>query len=86
LKGAVITGQRRLRDFLDVVPDELRLVGDLQAHSQAEVPARWDIEFVLLQRRRGLRHYLVPNDRQAVLDLLLRHEVAGIVGVAAIRT
>lgn len=72
--------------FLDVVPDGLRLVGDLQAHSQAEVPARWDIEFVLLQRRRGLRHYLVANDRQAVLNLLVRHEVAGIVGVAAIRT
>ena len=41
---------------------------------------------MLLQRRRSLRHYLVPHDRQAVLDLLLRHEVAGIVGVAAIRT
>jgi hypothetical protein len=41
---------------------------------------------VLLQRGRSLRHYLVADDRQAVLDLLLRHEVARIVGVAAIRT
>jgi hypothetical protein len=36
--------------------------------------------------RPKFRHYLIPNDRQAVLDLVLRHEVAGIVGVAAIRT
>jgi len=86
LKRAALTGQRRLRGFLNVVPDGLRLVGDLQAHSQAEIRARWDIEFVLLQRRRSLRHYLIPNDRQTVLDLLLRHEVAGTVGAAAIRT